>query len=233
VRVCDADAGRECRTFRGHRGRVYDLAFAPDGRRLASASGDTTALVWDLGGLPGPAPAAPVTAGEADALWAALGGAEAAAARRAVLRLAASPPAALALLGERLKHLPAPDPAKVQRWLSDLDDDAFAVRSRAFEGLKNEGAAAGPALRRALAARPSPEARRHLEELVARLDGPSCPTPAALAAVRGVEVLERIGTPAARRLLEELARLTPGGPSAAEARAALRRPDATTRRPAH
>jgi WD40 repeat protein len=37
----------------GHTGPVYDLRFAPDGLTLASASADTTVLVWRT---PPPAP---------------------------------------------------------------------------------------------------------------------------------------------------------------------------------
>jgi WD40 repeat protein len=49
VRVFDITTGKEVAAFEGHTGAVTAVAFAGDGKRLVSASADTTALVWDLG----------------------------------------------------------------------------------------------------------------------------------------------------------------------------------------
>jgi WD40 repeat protein len=49
VRIWDAASGKEVHRFTGHEGEVTNLAFSPDGRRLASGSMDTTILIWDIG----------------------------------------------------------------------------------------------------------------------------------------------------------------------------------------
>jgi hypothetical protein len=56
-------------------------------------------------------------------------------------------------------------------WITELDSDAFAKRDAAVRELEKQGPAAEAALRKALAARPSPEAKRRLTALLERLAG--------------------------------------------------------------
>jgi WD40 repeat protein len=46
VRLWEPSTGQEIRTFRGNKGQVTSVAFSPDGKRLASANGETVTL-WD------------------------------------------------------------------------------------------------------------------------------------------------------------------------------------------
>jgi RNA polymerase sigma factor (sigma-70 family) len=224
VRLWDTADGRQLHRFGGHGGGVTALAFAPDDRLLLSGSHDTTALVWDL--APVLEKAGPrrtrLPAGELEALWTDLQGADAARAYRALRLLAAAPGQGVALLRERVRPAIKADPKRLARLIADLDSDTFATRERAARELAEFGESAGSALRKALASRPSPEVRRQVEQLLGMLDGAH-----QLASARAVELLELAGGIEARRVLEALAGGAPQARRTQEAAAALARLDRT------
>jgi hypothetical protein len=92
------------------------------------------------------------------------------------------------------------------------------VREKATQALEELGASAEVGLRRALAARPSPEVTRRLTQLLDKLEGLD-----RFRVQRGVEVLERIGTREAQRVLEAMAEGIPESRLTGEAKAALAR----------
>jgi len=50
VQLWDVDTGKSVRRFEGHRGAVWRITYAADGKTLATASADETIRLWDAGG---------------------------------------------------------------------------------------------------------------------------------------------------------------------------------------
>jgi RNA polymerase sigma factor (sigma-70 family) len=186
-----------------HRPFADTLAFAPDGRILATGHSDSSILLWDAS-LRGGRPGVPLGAAQVDALWAELRGADAALAYAATWRLVDDPKQSVAALAGRLKPVTSPPQEAVRALLKDLDSEEFADRVAAERKLSDLGERGEPALRRALANPPSAEARRRIEHLLDKLQDAS-PSSEHLQGLRAIAVLERIGTPEARRVLQGLA----------------------------
>src|SRR5262249_34454070 len=148
-------------------------AFSPDGRMLVSGGLDQTAHIWDVSRVTGRrAGPAERSAAELEADWNDLAG-DAAAGDAALGRLASSPGRAVPVLGKQLENAEPVDTRRIERLIADLDDERFAVREQATRELEALAERAAPAMRKALAGKPSLEARRRLVALLDRLDGAS------------------------------------------------------------
>jgi WD40 repeat protein len=212
-----------------HRGQVTALAFAPDGRTLATGGSDGVILLWDwAAAIEPPRPFNPwrrlrtwLTSPEQqrERQWQDLAG-DARIAQDAVAALSRDGDAAVALFRERLR--PVAEPNGLQRLLRDLGSEDFAVRERASAELAKCGAEIEPFLRHALRSDLDLEVRRRIEPIYAKLPL-TTPTPEGLRQVRAVQTLEAIGSPEARQLLRTLAEGHPEALLTQEARGALAR----------
>jgi RNA polymerase sigma factor (sigma-70 family) len=220
VVVYDLRRGKELRRIKGLGANVTCLAFSPDSRRLLSGLTDSTVLVWGDMGRDAGRPAR-LGAAAAQRAWADLA-ADAPRAFAARGRLTSGPESALTVLEERVKPVRPAEPRLVRRLLGEMDSDELAVREQAHKALEELGDRATGALRQALAKKPSAEVTRRIRALLRRPSAPVVPSQV-LQAVRAVAVLEDIGSPQARRLLEALAGGEPGARLTREAKAALGR----------
>jgi RNA polymerase sigma factor (sigma-70 family) len=207
--------GRLRHRFDGFAGGFGVPTFSPDGRLLVAGRTDTTALVWDLrNGAGAETPLAPAVL---TALWGDLASEDAGGAYQAVRRLTVAATQSVPFLREHLRPVAKVEPARVAELIANLDNDKFATREKATAELAQLGEAAVPALRKALAASPSPEVRRRAEPLLEKWTN-LLPTSDRLQALRALEALEHAGTPDARRTLQAIADGEPSARLTREAR---------------
>jgi WD40 repeat protein len=223
IQLWDWPALRKRCQLRGHDDSVHALAFNRDSTRLISGSADTTALVWDLSrfGHPEAGKAERLTAKRMHTLWRHLASDDADTARQAIGQMLDAGSRAVPFLNEHLRPAVL-DRQRVSGWIAALDSDSFAQREEGTRRLAEVAELAEPVLRRALKSRPSLEARRRLERLLNQCQpGPLSGERAR--DVRAIELLECLGTPEARALLERLAAGASGARLTQEAKASLDR----------
>ncbi len=208
----------------GHRAEVTYLAFAPDGRTLATGSADSTVLIWDLERPLGAKATrkASLTDKELSADWQALIQHERAQADTALWRLVDAPTDSVPFFKQHLPPAPVANPKLVRQWIIDLGSAKFGVRQKATHELEKCLDSALPALLEAANKPPSVEVHLRLQKLIDQAHSPVL-LPEQLRQVRAVEVLEHIGSKEARDLLQTLAQGAAGARLTQEAQAALGR----------
>jgi RNA polymerase sigma factor (sigma-70 family) len=230
IQLWDLATGKEllCRT--GFLSAADWLVFSPDGRSLASGHRDGTILVWDVpvADRKQEKPAARPDQQRLTEWWSDLAGEDAARAYQVMHRLAAAEGQTVKWLRDHLQPTREVPADQLRALIVDLDSPQFARRQDAARQLAALADRARPALNAALKAGVSAEQRRHVRRVLATLEG--VPPAKTLRDLRAVEVLERIGTPEARLLLEKLAQGAPQAWLTHEAKAALERTKGRWRR---
>lgn len=215
IRLWDLPSGREIRKLQGHTAWIYSVAFSPSGRTLISGSLDGTALLWNLAPESG-------KADDPGRLCDDLFGADPATAHAATPALIDAKNKTVALFKERLRPTTVPQ-EKIQKLIEELDAEEIAAREEAFKELEKMGVVAEHALRKALKATSSVELRWQVNDLLNTLPSSIRWTPETVPVLRAIPILERIRTPEAKALLEEIAKSIPPGSQVREAGAALDR----------
>jgi len=205
IQLWDLATGRELLRRTGYDAPLDCLTFSPDGKTLASGHRDSTILVWDVARATERLhrPNRPAEPSELEQWWTDLAGGTATKAHTAIWGLVGVSDQALPLLRARLQPAVAEPAEQLRQLISDLDSNRFQVREAASRRLTGLEEQAEPMLRAALKTDPSTEKRRRIEALLAvpRV----VHAPEALRGVRAVQVLEQIGSAAAKDLLAKLA----------------------------
>jgi WD40 repeat protein len=221
VRLWKVDSGEEVRCFEGHQGSVTRVQFTPDGKGVASSGRDGCLILWNAAAPAKAQPANPA-AKKLDQLWADLADPDGMKSFQAIGTLVGMPKDTVPFLARKLQPVPRTDAALMDKLVAELDHKTFAVRQKATKELEKLEGQARAALEKAFANPASPEAHSRLKRLLDRLDGPLT-APEELRLVRAVEVLERIGSPEARELLQGLAKGAPGARLTQEAAESVKR----------
>jgi WD40 repeat protein len=227
IQLWEVATRREICRFPTHDTGPAQLAFSPASRLLASGSTDITVLLWDVTGRMQNGKLQPrnVSPAECRALWDDLAGQDVSKARLALWKLVAAGDGSVAFLRTSIHPAVCPASAEaIARLVADLDHPQFATRTKAKAQLVQLAELAEPALLEAQQKHPSLELRQRIDELLKVIvDERSRPSGDRLRDLRAVEILEQIHTPAARELLQTLARGASGALLTREAQASLTR----------
>ncbi len=221
TRLWDAVTGKELARFSGYDADLTSLAFSPDGVYLAAGLRDSTILVWKVDEVTAKRQPQTLEKHQLEAYWTDLIDNDAKKAYEASYALVSAPEQAVPMLRDRLKPFAVADADKVRKLIADLDADEFATREAATKELRKLGWQARVEIDKALAGKLPEETRRRLESIADALH--EAIEPETLRTVRGVMVLEKIGSPKCREVLEALARGATGARETEEAKAALER----------
>jgi hypothetical protein len=186
----------------------YSPAWSPNGKTLATVQ-EANIMIWHVPDLADrPVERKSSSKGlEMTIRWERLAHADAEVAFKDGIRhFLAVPHDAVPFLRKRLNGITHEKGRPAADLISDLASDVFEVRRKATAELERRGAAVEEALAGSLGKSPAIEVRRRLDAILAK-----CATLRGehLQIVRGIEILEDIGSPEARQAIESLAKGPP------------------------
>ncbi len=221
VTVWEVATGEIAWQRRGPGADVYALAFAPNGKTLASAGKDTTIMMWNLAPPDNNLPKK-LAQGDVEKLWTDLASSDAPVAYRAIWIMQGNADKSVRLLDFHLQ-LDPPLPEKLlPALIADLDNETFAVRQKAEQKLRDFGKEVEPLLTAALKTERPLESERRLRGLLDEIERQQY-SPRQLRQARAIAVLERIGVAECVKVLTKLAQGRATSPQTKQALAALQR----------
>src|SRR5262249_33552931 len=150
-----------------------EVSFSPDGRRLVGVGQDKNALVWDLTNpVPGTRRVSRLGPDALKTRWELLAAQEAPSAYQAMWELVALSAEATPWLREHLQPIEQLSGKSLRSLVDQLDSKSPSAREAATKRLAVQGEAVEAPLREILPRSPSPEVRRRIEDLLAKLSHP-------------------------------------------------------------
>jgi hypothetical protein len=216
----------------GHPG-IEQFRFSPTGTSVVVGAGKNTIETWDLDrsrlgrkGPRNPGTRAGAAASEAELArrFETLAGADATAARKAMVAIEDAGDRGVDFLDSRLQAETVDD-AAIGALLRDLDASDFGTRERASSRVESLSPVAKTRLKAIMATADSTEVQIRLKRALAHADDYAIRAPERLRAVRAVECLEMVGSPRSRQVLVRLAAGCPDSPLTKDAAAAIVRMD--------
>lgn len=163
-----------------------------------------------------------LSATELEKIWGRLKDVDSNSSDQLLWELAAGEDNAVAFIASHLSPPPPVDDKAIERWLSELDANEFKTRDAAYRHLQDAGGGAVPALEQINKTTTSVEVRLATNRLLAFLRAGESDTPELRREALAMQVLARIDTPTARKLLQQTASEKLPGPRTWRAREVLK-----------
>ncbi len=229
IRIFEVLTGRELPPLIGHRGPIRALCFTPDGKTLKSLSWDGKLFVWSATRAlrPWEPSKEKLSAETLAALWDNLDTDDPWMIHAIQTHLAGTPAQTVPYLRERLRPVPSADASRIAKLVTEVDSGDYNTRKRAAVELRKLGRLAVPALTQA-----AQQGGEMAQAMLMRMEGERRLAATVSREMLAVDILERIGTPAAREMVAGLTKGAAEMPLTVRAKSALERMDKPAEGPA-